>query len=101
MKSTLDVTVGILWGADMPHFEKLCTYEIPDDVWLAVLKFAIDSDDKQDIEAIGCVIKAQAEKFGRLKDIKNYISHLDEEVKDSADKKIQEMLIKRCNYTFY
>ena len=101
LKSTLDVTVGILWGADMPHFRKLCTCEIPDDVWQAVLEFAIDCDDKQDIEAIGCVMKAQAEKFGRLKDIKNYISRFDEEIKDSANKKIQEMLMKKCNYTFY
>ncbi|MDP2947636.1 MAG: hypothetical protein Q8N88_05990, partial [Nanoarchaeota archaeon] len=85
------------------HFEKLCNVKIPDDVLKTVLDFAIESEKalKQDIEAIACVIKAQAEKFGRMSEIKNYIYLLDKDKQIIADKRIKEMINCRCNYTFY
>lgn len=102
---TLDTTVGLLWGGDMPHFEKMCTSEIPAEVLKAVLNFAFRCDVKedytQDFEAIGCVVKAQVERFGRINEIKKYISSLNENLQESANKKILEMIKCRCNYTFY
>ena len=56
--------------------------------------------DKQDLEAIGCVIKAQIDKFGRIEDIKSYISKLPIDDQKSAKEKIFEYAKKECNYIF-
>jgi hypothetical protein len=103
VKSTLTVEYGILLSDNMSHFEKLCKYEIPDDVWKTVLNFAIDCDErnKQDLDAISCVIKAQVEKFGKLEEIKKYISQLDKNKQDIANKRINNMLEYECNYQFF
>lgn len=105
VKSTLNLKHGILWGDHMSHFEKMCKYEIPDDVLKAVFDFAIaveiKDNYKQDFEAIGCVIKAQADDFGRLNEIKKYISLLEKEKQDTANERIDLMLKCKCNYTFY
>lgn len=101
--STLDIHHGILWGDNMSHFEKLCQYELSADVFNAVMYFAVNCDEKnkQDMEAIGCVIKAQAEKFDRLSDIRAYISELEGVELDSLNKRIDKMLTSVCNYGFY
>jgi len=105
LKSTIDTKFGLLWGGDVPHFVKLCNKEIPNDVWEAVLDFALNVEIKgnytQDFEAIGCVIKAQVEKFGRLKEIKKRISFLDKDNQDAANNRIKEMLNSKCNYQFF
>ena len=102
---SLDITEGILWGDDMTHFDKMCNCKIPDDVLKAVLDFAIavevKDNYKQDFEAIGCVVKAQVEKFKRLDEITIYISSLDKDKQVLADKRINEMIKCNCNYTFY
>ena len=105
VKSTLNLEHGILWGGDMLYFEKMCKYAIPDDVLKAVLNFAIavevKDNYKQDFDAIGCVIKAQADNFGRLNEIKKYILLLDKDKQDKANERIEVMLKCRCNYRFY
>jgi len=105
LKSTLNLEHGILWGDHMAHFEKLCNNIIPNDVWDAVLDFAlnvgIEGNYTQDFEAIGCVIKSQAEKFGRLKEIKKRILLLDKDKQEEANKRIRKMLNSKCNYQFF
>ncbi len=102
---SLDTTVGILWGDDMAHFKKMCNHRIPDDVLKAVLDFAIavevKDNYKQDFEAIGCVVKAQVEKFKRLDEINKYISSLEKDKQVIADTRLKEMIKCKCNYTFY
>ncbi len=99
---SLDVEVGILWSDNMSYFERLCNNIIPDDVLKAVFDFAIDSekDSHQDLDAIGCVIKAQVEKFGRMDIIKKYISDLNNDVQDFANKRVFSMINQTCKYTF-
>lgn len=100
---SLNVREGLLWGDDMQHFEKMCRLKIPDDVFKAVLDFAIECDEKikQDLEAIGCVIRAQVDKFGRLDEIKHHISLLDKDKQTVANTRIDQMLITECPYNFY
>lgn len=87
----------------MSHFEKLCQYELPENVFNAVMYFAVNCDEKnlQDIDAIGCVVRAQAEQFDRLDDIRAYVSGLKETEDNGINKRINEMLISDCNYGFY
>ncbi len=99
---------GVLWADDMPHFELMCTTEIPDDVFKAILDFAFartkqctSDQDITDQEAVGCVIKAQVAKFDRLSDINAYISLLSPRVKESAKKILSKMLTDDCPYSFF
>ncbi len=105
VKSTLNLEHGILWGDHMSHFEKMCDNKIPDDVLKAVLDFAVSvevkDNYKQDFEAIGCVVKAQVEKFERLKEVKKYISSLSKDKQVLANSRINEMIKCDCNYYFY
>ena len=34
---SLNPSIGVLWGGDMPHFKRMCTIKIPVDVLHAVL----------------------------------------------------------------
>lgn len=103
--TSLDLEVGILWGDHMAHFEKMCSNKIPDYVLTAVLDFAVavevKENYKQDFEAIGCVVKAQVKEFGRLEEIKKYISSLESDKRVLADTRLNEMIKSKCNYTFY
>lgn len=103
IKSTLNIEIGLLWGTDMLHFEKMCDVKIPDDVLIAVLNFAVNCDKEceQDFEAIGCVIKAQVDDFNRLTEIKEYIAKLALEKQKDANERIIKMINSQCNYTFY
>ena len=100
---TLDIHHGILWGDHMSHFGKLCQNELSAEVFNAVMYFAVNCDENyhQDLDAIGCVIKAQVENFDRLNDIRKYISELHGEKSDVLNKRIDEMLASECNYGFY
>lgn len=103
VKISLDFSKSILWSDNMFYFEKMCNVKIPNDVLKAVLDFIIynENSSKMDLEAIGCVVKAQAEKFGRLDEIENYISLLSDNNKNIASKKIKAMLNNKCPYLFY
>jgi len=100
---SLNVNKGILWGEDMQYFRKICNNKIPNDVLNAVLNFAVNckSSPIQDLDAIGCVIKGQADIFGRIAEINKYISMLSEDVRDLAKNRIYEMIKCECKYTFY
>jgi hypothetical protein len=95
--------VGVLWGSHMPHFEKMCRNRIPEDVLEAVILFLIydENNFQQDIEAIGCVLKAQAERFNRFDEIKNYVFSL--KIKEEKDimNQIEQLIKNRPNYSFY
>ncbi|MGR3179020.1 MAG: hypothetical protein ACUZ8E_13285 [Candidatus Anammoxibacter sp.] len=97
---SLNIEVGLLWSDNMLYFNKLCNERIPNDVLIAVLNFAVGCKGNcgDDIGVIGCVIKAQVERFGRLSEIKNYVSQLKKELQDAANTKINEMINKKCNY---
>ena len=101
--ASLSPNIGALWSDNMSHFRKMCTIKIPVDVLHAVLSFAISHDDKnrQDSEAIGCVIKAQIDKFGRIDEIKAYISSLPENQRVFAKEKIFEYVKQECGYIFF
>lgn len=100
---SLDTSIGILWGDNMLHFQRLCSIKIPVYVLNAVLYFAVNCDEKniQDYNAIGCVIKAQIKKFKVSGDIKKYILTLEKEKQESAMKRISHMKKEICNYSFY
>ena len=87
----------------MSKFQKMCNVKIPEDVLTAVLDFAIECDEKSqnDIEIIGCVIKAQVNNFDRLAEIRKHISLLEADKQDIANKRINEMIERKCNYRFF
>jgi len=103
IKISLDVEIGLLWSDNMSHFERMCNYEIPHDVLIKIIDFAIDdkSQSKQDFDAIGCVIKAQVERFARKAEIDEYISTFKEKKKANAKLAISSMIECRCHYQFY
>lgn len=100
---SLDPEVGFLWSDNMSHLKRLCTNRIPENVLEAVLIFLIDDEKKilQDIEAIGYILKSQVEKFGRLEEIKYYITSL--KLKDENDliNQVEELIKKDPNYNLY
>lgn len=103
VKTTLDVQQHLLWSDNMFHFKMLCSENIPNDVLAAVINYAVEcpENQKQNLETIGCVIKAQAKDFGRMDEIKKHISLLDKNKQVLADARITEMVKCECNYTFY
>lgn len=100
---SLDPNIGLLWSDNMSHFEKMCNNRIPTNVLTAVIDFLIDCDEKikQDIEAIGCVLKAQTERFNRFDEIKSYIKSL--KLKDESNFifQVEELIKNDANYYFY
>jgi len=100
--ASLSPEIGALWSDNMAHFERMCHVKLPINVLYTVLSFAINHDAKnrQDSEAIGCVIKAQIDKFGRIDDIKTYIVSLPEDQRASAKAKIFEYVKQECHYIF-
>ncbi len=99
---TLDTNVGILWYDIMDHFRRMCNYKIPKEVLDAVLSYAINSEKNsdQDLDAIGGVIKAQIDKFGRIEEIKTFISSLNENIREFASERIFELAKQKCSYDF-
>jgi hypothetical protein len=91
---SLDVESGILWGDHMPHLEKMCEVSIPNNVLKAVIDLVVrcEESNKQDLYAIGCVIRAQVKKFDRLGEINKYIESLDLDEQTIAKKRIPEMI---------
>ncbi|BFM45385.1 hypothetical protein CFS9_40260 [Flavobacterium sp. CFS9] len=100
---SLDTEVGLLWSDNMSHLKRLCTTRIPEDILMAVILFLIDDERNiyQDTEAIGCILKAQAEKFDRLEEILSYIKCLN--LKDESDiiNQVEELIKKEFNYYFF
>jgi hypothetical protein len=100
---SLEPQVGLLWSDNMSHFDKMCTNKIPKNVLEAVLIFLIDDENnfQQDVEVIGCVLKAQVEKFNRLEEIKSYIKKLKLKEEDNFINQVEELIKKDANYNFY
>lgn len=99
---SLDPQVGTLWSDNMNHFDRMCSQKIPKEVLFAVLNFAIEIEEnfKQDLETIGCVIKAQIDKFGRIDEIKEYILSLEEKKQEVASRRVFELAKQECVYGF-
>lgn len=100
--TSLDVNVGILWSDNMSRIERMCNNNIPNEVFNAVLHFVTKCDEgnKQDLETIGCVVKAQVDKFGRIENIKQYISTLNENLREFTNKRVLDMINSDCTYSF-
>ncbi|WP_291286939.1 hypothetical protein [Flavobacterium sp.] len=100
---SLDPEVGILWGGDMPHFEKMCKNPIPKEVLEAVIHFLIHDKNKieQDTEAIGCVLRAQAKRFNQLDEIKNYVRSLNLQEETEILNQIEQLIETEPGYSFY
>ena len=102
IEKILNPKIGILWSDNMNHFEKLCSVKIPDFILKAVVKFAIKCRvEDQDFEAIAGVIKAQVDKFDRLRKINDIIDSLNANKIEPAKQKISLLLKTECNYNFY
>lgn len=103
VKITIDTTIGLLWSDNMFYAEIMCKEKIPNDVLGAVIKYAIECTDRdnQDYEAVGCIIKAQVEKFDRISEIDTFLMDLDEEQIKIAKQRIDYLLKCECPYIFY
>ncbi|MFW0739248.1 hypothetical protein [Flavobacterium sp. T12S277] len=100
---SLDPEVGILWGSYMPHFEKICRNRIPEEVLEAVILFLINDVNKykQDTDAIGCVLRAQAKRFNRADEIKNYVRSLNLQEETQILNQIEQLIETEPGYYFY
>jgi hypothetical protein len=100
VKMTLSVKHGMLWADHWPHIDKMRSMQIPDEIFYTVMDFAINCDEKRkdDINLIGCIVKAQADRFGRKKDIEKVLAELPEDKRQKSLSRIQLMLDKECNY---
>lgn len=102
VKSIPSFTKGLLWSSNMFYLQKMIDNPLPDHVWKMVLKFAIHRNEsyQMDLEAIGCVIQAQATKFGRKQEIFDRIEVMPPGLKERSALRINKMLSDNCNYTF-
>ena len=102
IKVTFDDKEGMLWGADMMHYEILCKNEIPDDVFTAILKYALNQNGhiEQNENAIFCIINSQINKYDKLENIQNYIKNLKGKEQEFANKILEKGMKLRCNYIF-
>lgn len=100
---TLDVDIGILWSDNMSHFEKMCNTRIPDDILKAILNLVIKYNEKEenDLDAVGCVIKAQIKDFNRLDEINVYTASLGNNQQKIIDERIKKMVSSKSKYMFY
>jgi len=103
VKTIFNLEVGILWSDNMFYFQKLCDEKIPDEVLNEIMNYIAycTQENNQDLDAIGCAIKSQVNKFNRKKDIKNCISKYPEPIKEIATKRIEDMLKNKCKDDFY
>ncbi|QXU41468.1 hypothetical protein [Pedobacter sp. D749] len=99
---SLSIENGLLWSDNMFHFERLCDTKLPEDVWYAVMDFAVNADDdnKQDLDTIACVIRAQCLKFNREKSLRGFIRSCPKESWEITTKRIDKMIITPCTYSF-
>ena len=104
VKKTLSIDDGILWSDNMEYMEIMCKNKIPFDVLKAAIDFAVNIETNEsgvdDLEAIGCVVKAQVENFDRLDEINSYISLLENNNQVLANERINKMLDTKCGYGF-
>jgi len=95
-----DEGIGLLWSSNMSHLEKMCDVEVPEDVFQAVLVFVLESTNKQDLDALSDVIKAQVNSFSKFDEIKLFSKKIGEEFKESFLEKINSMLNAESIYEF-
>lgn len=102
VKSIPSFTKGLLWSSNMFYIERMINCPIPDNVWKMVLKFALhrNENQQQDLNAIGCVIKSQANRFGRKKEIFDEIAKMSLHIQKRSTERINKMLNDSCNYSF-
>ena len=103
VKASLNLENGVLWSEDMIFWQKLIDEPIPDDIFERLMTMAIYLADepKQDLEAIGCVLKEQANTHNREEQIWKTVNKLPDDIKIRAKERITTMLNTPCGYTFY
>jgi hypothetical protein len=103
---SLDPALGVLWGDHMPHFEKMCNHKLPEEILEKVLYFLINYESdhpasyEMDMDAVGCVIRAQVKKFNQTNKIEDYIKTLNILNEEEIFKKIVHFINQRCHYHF-
>lgn len=100
VKASFDVSEGLLWGDNMIHCQKMIEGRIPNYIWTALVHFALNVSDQQDIDALGCIIKAQTAKFRKPRQIYDLIQQLPEPEQKPAKNRIEYMLRSTCQYNF-
>ncbi|GHV92712.1 hypothetical protein AGMMS50268_32150 [Spirochaetia bacterium] len=104
IKATFDNNAGLLWGGDMLHLRIMCKELIPDDVLLKLLDFVVhlDLSNKLAIEnfnAIGCIIKAQINRYDRFQWISENIQKIKFNNVDTS-KVLRKLIDCKCKYMF-
>ncbi len=101
INTSIDLKEGILWGGDLNYIRIMCSEVIPKEVLISVIKFITfyKKDFIQDFEIIGCVVKAQVEKFGRLPEINDIITGFDNPNQLIAHAQVNEMVARECSYS--
>jgi len=103
IKITFDNEIGILWGDDMQHFRIMCENKVPKDVLFTMINYIVfDSrqESKNDLNAIGCVIKAQVKKYWEWSEIKKYILGLPDIENNEVLNFIKKLIKQKCPYNF-
>lgn len=100
VKASFDPSEGLLWGDNMIHCRKMQEFQIPDDVWVALIHFSLSVVEEQDIDALGCILKVQVRKFRKQQEIYDLIQGLPESNQHFAKERIDNMLESPCHYTF-
>jgi hypothetical protein len=102
VKSIPSFQQGLLWSSNMFYMEKMVENAVPDNVWHMIQKFALHrvSGPQIDLDAIGCVVKAQATKFGRKQTIFDEIATMTPELQKRSTERINQMLTQECNFYF-
>jgi len=100
VKASFELSEGLLWGDNMIHCQKMIEGGIPEDVWVSLVYFALNVEEERDIDALGCVLKVQINKFRKQQEIIDLIQCLPESSQAAAKKRIKYMLESPCHYSF-
>lgn len=107
VSATFDLKEGLLWGGDMPHVQKICENEIPNFLLKNILDFWInyksdyESEYKQNIEGLACILKAQCLRFNKKDEILHYIEKNHPTHLDSSKVQLEQFINQECPYYFY
>jgi len=103
----IDEKKGMLWSDHMDHYYKMSNYKLPKRILFKLITFFYNSQFgegkfyESDVEIIGCILKAQVEKFDRLKKISSHIDNSKFEAKEELKDAIESLIQNKCPYQFY
>lgn len=96
--ASFDLSEGLLWSDNMVHCRKMQDGPIPDEVWGALIHFALKVEEQRDVDALVCVIKGQLD-FRTAADVYTIVDGFPAEQQEVAKIRAKYLLESPCTYS--